>query len=179
MNRTIQQKLEDNHIVFLTNGEICKGTNDIIIKLLNWNRQSKDIKINLYLASGCPSFVHVAAIYDVLMKIENPISVFCIGHVGGFSMMLLAAGTKGERYALKHTSFVLEQPYGSIDSGSRQQTEYEIMAKETTSERKELEEAMAKAFDIPLEKIHEYVENDTEFTAEEAKELGFIDEVLE
>ena len=179
MNRTIQEKINDNHIIFLTSGEIVKGTNEVIIKLLNWNRISKDIKINLYLASDCPSFMHVAAIYDVLMKIENSISVFCIGRVGGFAMMLLAAGTKGERYALKHTAFLLEQPLGSMDSGNRQQTEYEIMAKETTLERKELEQAMAEAFNMPLEKIHDYVENDTEFSAEEAKELGFIDEVLE
>lgn len=179
MNKTIQEKIEENHIIFLTSGEIVQATNDIIIKLLNWNRISKDIKINLYLASGCPSFEHAAAIYDVLMKIENPISVFCIGHVGGFAMMYLAAATKGERYALKHTAFVLEQPIGMMDSGGRQQTEFEIMAKETTLERKELEEALSKAFNIPLEKIHEYVENDTEFSAEEAKELGFIDEILE
>ena len=179
MNKTIQQKIEDNHIIFLTNGDIIQTTNDVIIKLLNWNRQSKDIKINLYLASDCHSFEHVAAIYDVLTKIENPISVFCIGHVGAFAMMLLAAASKGERFALKHTVFVLEQPIYIVDSGSRQQTEFEIMAKEITLERKELEETLSKAFDIPLEKIHEYVENDTEFTAEEAKELGFVDEILE
>ena len=179
MNKSIDQKLEENHIIFLTNGAISGRTNDIIIKLLDWNRQSKETTINLYVASCSYSFMSVMAIYDVLMKIENPISVFCIGEVGAFSMLFLAAATKGERYSLKHTVLSLNQPLGVIDAGSRQQTEFEIEAKETSRQRKEYEEILAEAFNKPLNEIHAYVEEDHEFTAFEAKEYGFIDKVLE
>ena len=179
MSKSFEDKVNENHIVFIHSGLGADGTNKAILNIMQWSKASKDIEINLYVSAASWDYVNTMALYDILSNIENPVAVYCMGYVGGYSTVLLAAASKGKRYALKHTTISLNQPYGSIQSGANQQTEVEIEANEISKERKDYEEILAKSLNKPLDEIHQRVEIDQEFSAQEAKEYGLIDEVLE
>ena len=157
----------------------AKDTNEAILNIMSWGKASKDIEINLYVSASSWDFVNTMALYDVLVNVNNPIAVYCLGHVGAFSTVLLAAASKGKRYALKHTVISLNQPYGSIQNGVNQQTEVEIEAKEISSERKVFEDILAASLNKPFDTIHQDVEVDKKLSAEEAKAYGLIDVILE
>lgn len=179
MSKSLDDKIQENHIVFIYSDMKAEATNKAILDIMSWSKASKDIEINVYLSAQSMGFVNTMAIYDVLASIENPISVFCLGKVGLYSTVLLAAATKGKRYALKHTVISLNQPYGFIDSGTNQQTEVEIEYKRIARERNVFEQIIADSLNKSIEEIHQYVDADTDFSALEAKQFGLIDEVLE
>lgn len=179
MTQSINDKIKENHIIFLTSGMDAKATNEAILDIMSWNKASKDIEINLYISACSLDFINTMALYDVLNSIDNPIAAYCLGHVGGFSTAFITLAKPGKRYALKHTVISLNQPMGMIQTGVNQQTEVEIEAIETSKQRKVFEELLAKALNKPFDEIHQLVEIDKEFIASEAKEYGFIDEVLE
>ena len=176
--KTLKEKILENHIIFITSGLDGQEASEIIFRIMQWSNSSPECEINIYLSAQTYDFINAIAIYDVLCNIPNPISVFCIGYVGGFAPLFLAVATKGRRYALKHTLFGLNQPYGFLGSGANQQTEVEIEAKETTKQRETFEEIISTKLNIPLGKLHDDMEMDTELNAEEAKQYGLIDEVL-
>ena len=178
-NKTLEQKLDESHILLITSKWSFNSMSDIIEKLLKWSNESSDSEINIYLSFKSQYFIDIMTVYDVLKTLKNPISVTCIGNVSGFGPVLLAAATKGKRYALKHSLISLVQPISGLDVGANQQTEIEIEAKETSRQRAEYEKILSESFNIPLEKVHQFVEEDKEFSSQEAKELGLIDEVLE
>ena len=179
MAKSLEEKIKENHIIFIHSDMSAKDTNDAILDIMLWNKASKDIEINIYLSSSDWNFVNTMAIYDVLKSVENPIAVYCMGEVGYYSVVFLAAASKGKRYALKHTEICLKQPYGRLTGGPNQQTEVDIEYKKISSERRVFEEIMAAHLNKPIEEIHQLVESDKEFKADEAKEYGLIDLVLE
>ena len=178
MERTLKEKLDESHILFITSDLNAESASEIIFKILKWSNESPKEEIKLYISSETYDFVNAVAIYDVLNNISNPISAFCIGHVGGYATLFLAVATKGKKYALKHTTISLNQPYGFLGSGTNQQTEVEIEARETLHQRITFEEILSKQLGIDLKMIHEDVEADKEFSALEAQKYGLIDEVL-
>lgn len=179
MDKTLQERINENHIVFITSDLNAEASSEIIFNLMEWSNESDKTEINIFLSSVTNNFIDAIAVYDVLCTIKNPINVFCIGSVGGYGTLFIAAATKGRRYALNHTVIRFEQPYGAIRDISNQQTEVEIEARETSKQRKVFEEVLAERFSLPEEKIHALVEENEEFTAKAAKEAGFIDEILE
>ena len=179
MPKTIQEKIKENRIIFITSSLNEKSTSNIIFDILKWSNESPKEKINIYLSSHTYDFINAIAIYDALETIDNPIAVYCIGSIGGFASLFLAIATKGERYALKNTDISLDQPYAFLENGNNQQTEVEIVAKEVKRERDTFEEILSEKFNKPIEVIHEDVEYDRHFTAKEALEYGLIDKILE
>ena len=179
MEKTLQERIKENHIIFITSDLDAESASEIIFNLMEWSSESSRTEINIYLSSTTNNFIDAIAIYDVLCTIKNPINVFCIGLVGGFASLFIAAADKGRRFALNHTIIKFEQPYGAIRNTSNQQTEVEIEAKETSKQRQVFEEVLSEGFKLPAEKIHSLVENNKEFPAISAKEAGFIDEILE
>lgn len=179
MQKSLAEKIDENKIIFLTSKLSEQDTSEIILKLMKWSNDCPSETINLYITSANYNFINAIAIYDVLVQIKNPIAAYCIGYVGGFSLLFLSVAKKGQRYALEHTTFSLNQPYGSINSGENQQTEVEINANETTKERNEFEEILSKDLNKPLNEIHNDCEVEKELNAKEAQEYGLIDYILE
>ena len=173
------QKMMDSHILLIHSGMNPESTNNAILRIMAWNKISEDLEINIYLSANSNNFTCIMALYDVLVSIKNPISVYCMGSVGGYAPVLLAAATKGRRYALKHTVISLDQPYGTVQSGPNQQTEVEIYANRVTHERNVYESILAESLNKPIDVIHKDTEDNRELKAQEALEYGLIDEILE
>lgn len=174
---SIEEKIAQNKIIFITSQIDAETASNIIFKILDWTKDTDEVPINLYVSSHSLSYVNVMAIYDVLANIKNPINVFCMGHVGGFSSLFLTLSK--QRYALKHTTISLDQPLGMVDSGANQQTEMEILAVNTTKKRNEFEKILSEKLNKDLKEIHDLVEENHDFKAEEALKLGLIDQILE
>lgn len=179
MNKSIQEKIRENHIIFITSSLNEEATSNIIFDILQWSNESSKTRINIYLSSHTFDFINAIAIYDALETIDNPISVYCIGSIGGFAALFLAIATKGERYALKNTDISLDQPYAFLEGGNNQQTEVEIVANEVKRERDTFEKILSEKLNKPIEVIYKDVENDRQFSAKEALEYGLIDKILE
>ena len=132
--------------------------------------------ISLYLNSPGGGIYAGLAIYDTMQQIQAPISTIAIGFAASFGTVLLTAGTKGYRYALPNATIHLHQPLGGAQG---QASDIEIQAKEILRLRANLNEILSHHTGQPIERIAEDTDRDYYMTAEQAKEYGLIDEVLE
>jgi len=178
MAKDIEQKLNEGRILFITSNMSTSDISDTILKIMAWNKINEKTTINIYLSSSCQYLENYIAIYDVLMSIKNPIDVYCFGMVAGFAVIFLALN-KGKRYALNHTTISLNQPIGVMNYGVNQETEIAIEAKRTTEERTLFEEILSNGINKSIDIIHQDVEKERSFTANEALEYGLIDQILE
>lgn len=176
--KSLEQRLDENRIILICGGIGGEMTSNIILKLLTMSARDEKADIHLYIASPGGEYLDALAIYDTMRSLPNDITGTCMGIVADYAVLLLAACKKGKRYALKHTKIKIEQPKGIL-AGRNQQTEIAIEAREVTTKRKVFEELMAEATSQDLSQIHQDCEFGRIFTAEEAKEYGIIDVVLE
>ena len=116
-------------------------------------------------------------IYDTMQYIKPDVQTVCLGQAASAAAILLAAGAKGKRLMLPNARVLIHQP--AIDQGFGKATEIEIQAKEMLRMREWLENTLAKHTGRDIEKIRKDIEVDTFLTAQEAKEYGIVDEVLE
>ena len=179
MERSLEDKINDNRIIFITSRMNSKQASDTILKLIGWSELDDRQEINIYLSGECHYLLDYMAIFDVASSIKNPINVFCFGGISGYGTIFLALPNRNKRYALKHTAIEFKQPYGSMGYGVNQETEIGIEAERVSKERKLFEETLATGINKPLEVIHKDVEIEREFTAKEALEYDLIDEILE
>ncbi len=151
-------------------------TSVIIKSLLYLDNLKRGSDIHLYI--NCPggSVDDTMAIYDTMQFIVSDVCTYCVGHAASGGAVILAAGTKGKRYALPHSKIMLHQPWGGV---SGQAADIEIQAKEIIKTRKMIDEVLALHTGQPIEKIRQETERDHHMTAEEAKEYGLVDEVLQ
>lgn len=151
-------------------------TSVIIKSLLYLDNLKRGSDIHLYI--NCPggSVDDTMAIYDTMQFIASDVCTYCVGHAASGGAVILAAGTKGKRYALPHSKIMLHQPWGGV---SGQAADIEIQAKEIIKTRKMIDEVLALHTGQPIEKIRQETERDHHMTAEEAKEYGLVDEVLQ
>jgi ATP-dependent Clp protease protease subunit len=126
---------------------------------------------------NCPggSVSATLAIYDTMQFLECPISTYCMGIAASGAAVLLAAGTKGKRYALPHAKVMIHEPWGQVQG---QVSDIEISANEIIRERARLNEIMSRHTGRTIDELEKATERDKYFTAEEAKEFGLVDEVL-
>jgi ATP-dependent Clp protease protease subunit len=173
---SLDDMLLENRIVFLI-GEInyARAT-EVIMKLLYLDNQKRNTEISLYVNSPGGSVDDTMAIYDTMRFISSPIATFCIGRAQSGGAIVLAAGTKGKRFALPHAKIMLHQPWGGVFG---QAADIKIQAEEILKSKKMLNELLAKLSGQPVEKISAETERDRYLTAEEALKYGLIDEVLE
>ena len=115
------------------------------------------------------------AIYDTMQFIKSDVCTYCIGHAASGGAVILAAGTKGKRFALPHSQVMLHQPWGGV---SGQASDIEIQAAEIIKTKKMICDVLAHHTGLSTDKIREETERDRYMSAEEAKEYGLIDEVL-
>ncbi|MFU8773124.1 MAG: ClpP family protease, partial [Anaerolineales bacterium] len=140
------------------------------------NQEDREAPISMYINTPGGQVYAGLAIYDTIQMIPNPISTFAVGVTASFGTVLLAAGTKGHRYALPNATIHLHQPHGGSQG---QVTDLEIQAKEFLRLRNNLNKILALHTNQPLEVIERDTERDFWMSADAAVEYGLIDKVLE
>jgi ATP-dependent Clp protease protease subunit len=181
---TLADLLLENRIVFLGSSPETGGyapitdylANITIQKLLYLQYESKNQEIHLYI--NCPggSVTATLAIYDTMQYMECPISTYCMGIAASGAAIILVAGTKGRRYALPNSKVMIHQPWGQVGG---QISDIEIQATEIMKERHRLNEILAQHTSQPISRIETETERDRYFTAQEAKEFGLVDDVIQ
>jgi ATP-dependent Clp protease protease subunit len=131
--------------------------------------------INIYINSPGGDITALFAIYDTMKYVRPDKSTFCFGQAASAAAVLLAAGTKGKRFALPHARILLHQPYGGA---AGQATDIELQAKEILRMRDLLNEMLAGDTGQTTAKVHHDTDRDFIMSAEEAREYGVIDEVI-
>jgi ATP-dependent Clp protease protease subunit len=116
------------------------------------------------------------AVYDTMRFVGSPVATYCIGRAQSGAALILAAGTKGSRFALPHAKVMLHQPWGGV---SGQAADIKIQAEEILKAKIMINEILAKHTGQSVEKIAAETERDRYMTAVEALEYGLIDEVLQ
>lgn len=172
----IYSRLLKDRIIFLGSDVNEHSANVVVAQLLFL--QSEDPKKDIYFYINSPggSVYDALAIYDTMRYITNDVQTVGIGVQASAAAFLLSSGTKGKRFALPNATVMIHQP----SSGTRGKvTDQEIDLRESLRIKKLLESIMAKNTGQKIERIHEDMERDKWLTAEDAKEYGIIDEIID
>lgn len=175
----IYSRLLKDRIIFVGGyeGEFTTDSANVLIAQLLYLDSDDDSKdINLYINSPGGMVTAGLAVYDTMQFVKSPITTICMGMAMSFGAVILAAGSRGKRFALPQSRIMIHQPLVGGISG--QASDVIVEAKEMAHTRKVLEEIMAKHTGQPLEKITKDMERNYYMSAEEAKAYGIIDEVL-
>jgi ATP-dependent Clp protease protease subunit len=180
---TVGDLLLENRIIFLGSSAETGGqaaitdylANITIQKLLFLQYENRNQEVHLYI--NCPggSVTATMAIYDTMRFLECPISTYCMGIAASGAAIILAAGTKGKRYALPHSKIMCHQPWGQVGG---QVSDIEIQANEIMKDRHILNQILANHTGRTIKEIEVETERDKYFSAMEAKEFGLVDDVL-
>jgi len=171
----IYSLLLKERIIFLGSPIDDQVANVIVAQLLFLNREDPEKEIYMYINSPGGVIYSGLAIYDTMMMITNPISTWAIGVTASFGTVLLAAGAKGKRYALPHSTIHIHQPLGGAQG---QATDIEIQAREILRLRERLNGIMSLHTGQSLEIIERDTERDFYLDAEAAVKYGIVDQVL-
>ena len=171
----IYSRLLKDRIIFLGAPIDDVFSNLIIAQLLFLEAEDPEKDINLYINSPGGSVTAGLGIYDTIQYVKSPITTICLGQAASMGALLLAAGTKGKRFALPNARVMIHQPMGGFQG---QATEIDIHAREILKIRERLNEILATHSGQPLDKIALDTERDYFMSGEEAKEYGLIDEVI-
>ena len=171
----IYSRLLKDRIVFLGGTVTDDVANVVTAQLLFLESEDPEREINMYINSPGGSVTATLAIYDTMQFLECPIATYCMGLAASGAAIILAAGTKGKRFALPHSKIMAHQPWGQVGG---QVSDIEIQANEILKDRRRLNEMLAHHTGQPIEQIEKETERDRYFTAQEAKEFGLVDDVL-
>jgi ATP-dependent Clp protease protease subunit len=173
---SVFSRLMKERIIFLGTAIDDQVANVIVAQLLYLNHDDPEREIQMYINSPGGVIYAGLAIYDTMQMISNPISTFAVGVTASFGTVLLAAGTKGHRYALPNATIHMHQPLGGAQG---QATDIEIQAKQILRLKALLLGIMAKHTGQPLEVIEHDSDRDYYLEAKQAVEYGLVDQVLE
>lgn len=172
----IYSRLLKDRIVFLGSEIDDMVANSVIAQLLFLAAEDPEKDINLYINSPGGSITAGMAIYDTMQFIKPDVSTICVGMAASMGAFLLTAGAKGKRFALPNSEVMIHQPLG----GARgQAADIKIAADRILRMREHLNKIISERTGQPLEKVERDTDRDYFMTAEEAKEYGLIDKVLE
>ncbi len=149
--------------------------NLVCAQMLFLESEDSEKDINVYINSPGGDITALFAIYDTMKYVRPDKSTYCFGQPASAAAVLLAAGTKGKRFALPHARILLHQPYGGV---AGQATDIELQAKEILRMRDLLNQILAADTGQPIEKIHSDTDRDFVMSADEAMQYGLIDEVI-
>ena len=173
---SIEDMLLENRIIFLAGPIIDRTASIVIMRLLYLQSIKPDQPINLYINSPGGLVDQTLAIYDTMQFLSCDIGTYCIGQAASGAAIILAAGTKGQRYALPNAKIMLHQPYSGITG---QAEDIRIQAEEILKDKKLLNTILAKHTGQDSEKIAREIERDRFMDAKEALAYGLVDEILE
>jgi ATP-dependent Clp protease, protease subunit len=172
----IYSRLLKERVVFLV-GEVNDQTANLVIaQLLFLESENPEKDISLYINSPGGSVSAGLAIYDTMQFIKPDVSTLCMGMAASMGAFLLAAGTKGKRFSLPNSRVMIHQPLG----GARgQASDIEIQAREILYLRERLNKVLADRTGQTIETIAKDTDRDNFMSADQAKEYGLIDQVIE
>lgn len=172
----IYSRLLKDRIIFLGSPVNDAVANSIIAQMLFLAAEDPEKDISLYINSPGGSITAGMAIYDTMQYIKPDVSTICVGMAASMGAFLLAAGTKGKRFALPNSEVMIHQPLGGAEG---QASDIEIRAKRIIRMRDHLNRILAERTGQPLERIEKDTDRDYFMSAYEAKEYGLVDNVIE
>lgn len=172
----IYSRLLRERVVFLVGPVNDQSANLVVAQLLFLESENPDKDISLYINSPGGSVSAGMSIFDTMQFIKPDVSTLCMGMAASMGAFLLAAGTKGKRFALPNSKIMIHQPLGGTQG---QATDIEIHAREILKTREQLNRILADRSGQPLEKIQADTERDYYMSAAEAESYGLIDKVIE
>lgn len=171
----LYSRLLRERIIFIGTPIDDTVANLVCAQMLFLESEDGEKDINLYINSPGGDITALFAIYDTMKFIRAEKSTFCFGQAASAAAVLLAAGTRGKRFALPHARIMLHQPYGGA---AGQATDIELQAKEILRMRDMLNEMLADDTGQSIERIQRDTDRDFIMSAAEAREYGVIDEVI-
>lgn len=172
----IYSRLLKDRIVFLGSPIDDNVANVVIAQLLHLEADDPDKDIYMYINSPGGTVSSGLAIYDTMQYIRPDVSTICIGQASSMGAFLLAAGAPDKRFALPNTRIMLHQPMGGVRG---QASDIELQTKEILLLKDKLHKLLQKHTKQPLNKIIKDTDRNFFMSAEESKEYGIIDEVIE
>jgi ATP-dependent Clp protease, protease subunit len=171
----IFSRLLKDRIIFLGDPIEDHIANLVIAQLLFLAAEDPEKDVNLYVNSPGGVVTAGLAIYDTMQYLKCPVSTICIGQASSMGALLLAAGTKGKRFALPHARIMIHQPLGGVQG---QATDIDIQAREILRMRETINEILVRHTGQPMEAIRRDTDRDFFMSPEQAREYGIIDEVI-
>jgi ATP-dependent Clp protease, protease subunit len=171
----IYSRLLKDNIIFLGTAIDDNVANAVVAQMLFLESEDPDKDIQIYINSPGGSVTAGLAIYDTMQFVKNDIVTYCVGQAASMGAHLLAAGTKGKRFALPSARIMIHQPSGGAQG---QASDIEITFKEIQRLKDNLAGALARHTGQPLKKVMKDMDRDYFMSAEEAMEYGLIDKVL-
>ncbi|MEP0915427.1 ATP-dependent Clp endopeptidase proteolytic subunit ClpP [Leptolyngbya sp. DQ-M1] len=172
----IYSRLLRERIVFLGSAIDSDVANLVVAQLLFLEAEDPDKDIYLYINSPGGSVSAGMGIYDTIKQIRPQVSTICVGFAASMGAFLLSAGTKGKRMSLPHSRIMIHQPLGGAQG---QATDIEIQAREILYLKQRLNSYLADHTGQPLDRIEQDTERDFFMSAEEAKDYGLVDQVID
>jgi ATP-dependent Clp protease protease subunit len=172
----IYSRLLVDRIIFLGTPVDDMVSNLIIAQLLFLQMTDPKKDVHLYINSPGGSVTAGLAIYDTLQFLTCDVNTYCIGQASSMGAVLLAAGTKGKRYALPNARIMIHQPWGGVQGAA---TDISIQAKEILRLKDRLNEIIAKHCGRTVEEISKDTDRDFFMSADEAKAYGLVDAVVQ
>ncbi|MDO5533772.1 MAG: ATP-dependent Clp protease proteolytic subunit [Propionibacteriaceae bacterium] len=169
-------KLFEDRIIFLGTPVSDDIANAVMAQLLCLQSMDPERPISMYINSPGGSFTALTAIYDTMQYIKPDVSTVCLGQAASAAAVLLAAGTKGKRFALPNSRILIHQP--ATEGGYGQGSDLEIQAREILRIRTLMEQMLANDTGQSVEQVSRDIERDKYLTAQEALEYGIIDEIF-
>jgi ATP-dependent Clp protease protease subunit len=172
----IYSRLLNERIIFLGTPIDDTVANLVMAQLLHLESEDPEKDIQLYINSPGGSVTALLAIYDTMQYVRPDVATTCMGQAASAAAVLLAAGARGKRLGLPHSRILIHQPSGGAEG---QSVDIEIQAREILRMRRMLDEILAAHTGQDVERIARDTDRDFIMTAEQAKEYGIIDEIIE
>jgi len=172
----IWSRLLKDRIVFIGSAIDDYVSNLIIAQMLFLQMENKNQDISVYINSPGGSVTAGLAIYDTMQFVQCDVATYCIGQAASMGALLLAAGTKGKRYALPHARVMLHQPWGGTQGTA---ADIQIQAEEILRLKKKMNELVAKHTGQSVERVERDADRDFFMPAPDAKAYGLVDDVVE
>jgi len=171
----VYQRLLRERIIFLGSEVRDENANAICAQMLLLAAEDPDKDIYLYINSPGGSVTAGMAIYDTMQYVNNDVATVATGLAASMGQFLLAAGAPGKRFALPHSRIMMHQPSGGLGGSA---SDIKIQAEQMIFIKKQMAELIAQHTGQTVEQIERDSDRDRWFTAEEAKEYGFVDHVV-
>ena len=172
----IYSRLLKERIVFLGTGISDEISNLIIAQMLFLQHEDAKKDISLYINSPGGSVTAGLAIYDTMQFVKCDVTTYCVGQASSMGAVLLAAGTKGKRYALPNARIMIHQPWGGVQG---QATDIDIQAQEILRLKDRLNGILARHTGKSLDEVQHDTDRDKFLSAEDARAYGLVDAVVE
>lgn len=172
----IYSRLLKERVIFIAGAIDDHAANLVVAQILFLESENPDKDISLYINSPGGSVSAGLAVHDTMQFCRPDVSTLCVGQAASMGALLLAAGTRGKRYALPHSRIMIHQPLGGFEG---QATDIDIHAKEILRAREQVNQVLARHTGKKVDKIRQDTERDHFMSSETACKYGIVDRVLE